>query len=63
MLLLLTRAKIVAEPSGAVSVAGALAHAQRFKNRRVAALISGGNVEPSLLASLQAPTDLPTVSL
>jgi len=52
MLLLLTRAKIVAEPSGAVSVAGALAHAQRFKNRRVVALISGGNVEPSLLASL-----------
>jgi threonine dehydratase len=52
MLLLLTRAKIIAEPSGAVSVAGALAHAQRFKNRRVVALISGGNVEPSLLASL-----------
>jgi len=55
MLLLLTRAKIVAEPSGAVSVAGALAHTQRFKNRRVVALISGGNVEPSLLSSLELP--------
>jgi len=64
MLLLLTRAKIVAEPSGAVSVAGALAHTQRFKNRRVVALISGGNVEPSLLASLEAPAaDLPIESL
>ena len=56
MLLLLTRAKLVAEPSGAVSVAGALAHAHRFKNRRVVALISGGNVEPALLASLDSPS-------
>ena len=55
MLLLLTRAKIVAEPSGAVSVAGALAHAQRFRSRRVVALISGGNVEPSMLSSLEQP--------
>ena len=53
MLLLLTRAKLVAEPSGAVAVAGALAHSQRFKNRRVVALISGGNVEPSMLSSLE----------
>lgn len=56
MLLLLTRAKLVVEPSGAVSVAGALAHAQRFRNRRVVALISGGNVEPSLLSSLEQPS-------
>jgi len=53
MLLLLTRAKLVAEPSGAVAVAGALADAQRFRNRRVVALISGGNVEPSMLSSLE----------
>jgi threo-3-hydroxy-L-aspartate ammonia-lyase len=53
MLLLLTRAKVVAEPSGAVSVAGALSHAQRFTNRRVVAMVSGGNVEPSMLASLE----------
>ena len=51
-LLLLTRAKIVAEPSGAVAVAGALAHAPRFAGRRIAAIVSGGNVELSFLASL-----------
>src|SRR5206468_1319708 len=50
MLLLLTRAKVVAEPSGAVTVAGALVHAARFRHRRVAAIISGGNVEPATLA-------------
>ena len=52
MLLLLTRAKLVAEPSGAVSVAGALAHAARFHHRRVVAIVTGGNVEPATLASL-----------
>ncbi|HEU5182701.1 MAG TPA: threonine/serine dehydratase [Candidatus Polarisedimenticolia bacterium] len=56
MLLLLTRAKIVAEPSGAVSVAGALVHAPRFAGRRVASIVSGGNVEPALLASLASET-------
>lgn len=55
-LLLLTRAKIVAEPSGAVSVAGALAHASSFAGRRVAAIVSGGNVEPAFLASLASET-------
>jgi threonine dehydratase len=53
MLLLLTRAKIVAEPSGAVAVAGALVHAPLFRNRRVVALISGGNVEPAIFATLK----------
>jgi len=55
MLLLLTRAKVVAEPSGAVSVAGALVHAARFRHRRVAAIISGGNVEPATLAEIATP--------
>ncbi|HEV8376060.1 MAG TPA: threonine/serine dehydratase [Candidatus Polarisedimenticolia bacterium] len=55
MLLLLTRAKIVAEPSGAVSVAGALTHAARFKSRRVAAIVSGGNLEPGMLAAMLSP--------
>jgi threonine dehydratase len=50
MLLLLTRAKIVAEPSGAVSVAGALFHGEAFRRRRVVAVVSGGNLEPGFLA-------------
>jgi threonine dehydratase len=50
MMLLLTRAKIVAEPSGAVATAGALFHAEQFRGRRVVAVVSGGNVEPATLA-------------
>ncbi len=56
--LLLTRAKIVAEPSGAVSVAAALFHGERFRGRRVVAVVSGGNVEPALLSGLPAPPAL-----
>ena len=50
--LLLTRAKVVAEPSGAVSVAGALFHGETFRGRRVVAVVSGGNVDPGTLAEL-----------
>jgi len=53
--LLLTRAKVVAEPSGAVSVAGALFHGEPFRGRRVVAVISGGNVDPGILARLSEP--------
>ena len=53
--LLLTRAKVVAEPSGAVSVAGALSRGNRFRGRRVVAVVSGGNVEPRTLAQLPGP--------
>jgi len=55
MLLLFTRAKLVVEPSGAVSFAGALEHASLFRGRRVVALISGGNIEPSMLSTLDVP--------
>ncbi|HEV8335231.1 MAG TPA: threonine/serine dehydratase [Candidatus Polarisedimenticolia bacterium] len=54
MILLLTRAKIVAEPSGAVATAGALFHGEKFRGRRVVAVISGGNVEPAALAPRSA---------
>lgn len=54
MLLLLTRGKIVAEPSGAVAVAAALFHGEPFRGRRVVAVVSGGNVEPGLLATLES---------
>lgn len=40
-----TRLKTVVEPSGAVSFAAVLEHPERFRGRRVACIISGGNVD------------------
>ena len=40
-----TRLKSVVEPSGAVSFAGVLEHNERFRGRRVALVISGGNLD------------------
>jgi len=40
-----SRLKTVVEPSGAVSFAGVLEHPERFSNRRVALVISGGNLD------------------
>lgn len=40
-----TRLKLVVEPSGAVTFAGLLQHGERFRGRRVACVISGGNVD------------------
>lgn len=40
-----TRLKTVVEPSGAVTFAGALEHGERFRGRRAALVISGGNVD------------------
>jgi threonine dehydratase len=40
-----TRLKTVVEPSGAVSYAAVLEHPERFAGRRVACIISGGNVD------------------
>jgi threonine dehydratase len=40
-----TRLKSVVEPSGAVTFAAVLEHAERFRGRRVALVISGGNVD------------------
>jgi threonine dehydratase len=46
--------KTVAEPSGAVSVAGFLFHAKELPPARVhVAVISGGNIEPRMLAELR----------
>jgi threonine dehydratase len=44
-----TRLKSVVEPSGAVSFAAVLEHPERFRGRRVACIISGGNVDLSKL--------------
>lgn len=49
---LLQRAKIVTEPSGAVTLAAAIANKQRFQRKNVVTLISGGNVNLSLLTQV-----------
>ena len=50
----LTATKLVAEPSGAVSLAAALFHAQELpKVRKVAVVLSGGNLEPTLRERLE----------
>ena len=51
--------KIVAEPSGAVTLAAALFHAEELpKVRKVVAIVSGGNLEPALRAELEGKSDL-----
>ena len=40
-----TRLKTLSEPSGAVTFAAVLEHAERFRGRRVGCVISGGNVD------------------
>ena len=47
--------KLVAEPSGAVAVAGYLAHSEVVSEGPAVAIVSGGNVEPALLATLLSP--------
>lgn len=44
--------KLVCEPSGAVAVAGCLEHSDLLAHGPVVAIVSGGNVEPSLLAEI-----------
>ena len=52
MRFLLTRLKLVAEPSGAVSVAAAMCRHLPPELRRVGVVVSGGNVDIELLATL-----------
>jgi threonine dehydratase len=50
-----TNSKTVAEPSGAVSVAGFLFHADQLPRTNInVAVISGGNIDPQLLSELRA---------
>ena len=51
LVLLLERAKMVVEPSGAAAVAAIMDHPQAFRTPTVAVL-SGGNVDPLLLGNL-----------
>jgi threonine dehydratase len=45
MQLIWTRLKLVVEPSAAVGLAVVLAHGERFADRSVAIVLSGGNVD------------------
>jgi threonine dehydratase len=49
MRLIWTRAKLVVEPSAAVTLAVLLEHGERFRGRRVGLILSGGNVDPDRL--------------
>jgi len=50
--LLLNVEKTVAEGAGAASLAAVLAQPERYRGRRVGLIISGGNIDPRLLASV-----------
>ncbi|HEY2040534.1 MAG TPA: threonine/serine dehydratase [Edaphobacter sp.] len=51
---ILSATKLVAEPSGAVTLAAALFHAHELpKARKVAVVLSGGNLEPALRERLE----------
>lgn len=54
---ILSATKLVAEPSGAVTLAAALFHAHELpKARKVAVILSGGNLEPALRERLERET-------
>ena len=49
---LVDREKLVAEGAGAAGVAALLAHPERFQGKRVGIVITGGNIDARLLASV-----------
>jgi threonine dehydratase len=55
---LLDREKTLVEGAGAAGVAALLQYPQKFKGLRVGAILSGGNIDPSLLASIIARAGL-----
>jgi threonine dehydratase len=55
MVLAARHAKLVVEPSGAAALAAALQDPQRGR-RRVGVIVSGGNVDPELLADVLRST-------
>ena len=50
--LLLEIEKVVLEGAGAAGIAALIAHRERFAGKRVGVLLTGGNVDPRLLASV-----------
>ena len=52
IMLLAEAEKLVVEGAGAATLAAILAHPGRFAGRRVGAVVSGGNIDPRLLAGV-----------
>jgi threonine dehydratase len=52
ILMLLEIEKTVVEGAGAVGLAALMKHGERFKGRKVGLILSGGNIEPLLLAEI-----------
>src|SRR5690606_15683235 len=52
ILMLLEIEKTVVEGAGAAGLAALLRHPERFRGRRVGLVLSGGNIDPLLLASI-----------
>lgn len=52
IMLLAEAEKLVVEGAGAAALAAILAHPDRFAGRRVGAVVSGGNIDPRLLADV-----------
>lgn len=52
ILFLIEKEKVISEPAGAVGVAAIMDNQEAFRNRNVAVVISGGNLDYSLLKSL-----------
>jgi threonine dehydratase len=50
--LMVTEAKVTAEGAGAAPLAAMLCEPERFRGRRVGLVVSGGNIDPRLVASI-----------
>ena len=57
MRLLLERLKVLVEPSGATVLAAVLRHRDRFAGHRIGLILSGGNVDRAVLATLASRPD------
>jgi threonine dehydratase len=51
VVLYLEKAKTLAEPAGAASLAGALKLRQRIRRKTIALILSGGNISPEQLGA------------
>ncbi len=49
---LLTKEKVVSEPSGAVGIAALMEHGEKIRGREIAVVISGGNLDQKLMKKL-----------
>ncbi|HEX4720963.1 MAG TPA: pyridoxal-phosphate dependent enzyme, partial [Pseudonocardiaceae bacterium] len=55
--LIAKRARLVAEPAGAVATAAALFHASELPPGRTVAVVSGGNIDPRLLLEILSESE------